>query len=60
MNELEYVKKHGKDDFYKNLLICWDNIELYNEMQLRARRDFWKWLLKTKLGIECSESLYNN
>jgi hypothetical protein len=60
MNEIEYCRLHGRDQFYDDLLLCWDNIELYNYLGARARRDFWKWVLKNKLGVECSESVYND
>ena len=40
--------------FYKDLLYYWEKIELYHELREYAKRDYYKFMLKNKLGVECN------
>jgi hypothetical protein len=41
-------------DFYDKLLYLWNKIELYNELENREKRDFYKWFLYKFLDVECN------
>lgn len=58
------IYRDNPNVYYNKLLYFWNKIELYNQlvkeskliyfqMMYRSKRDFYKYLLKFVLGIEC-------